>query len=203
MTISPNPRIFDLSRAAPVGGMPGAGEPALQRVMWHGTSVQHIDGILKNGLIPEKTSIGHTCLSTNPTIALLFARLTQAFSPELPGVEPVLIRIDGARLDPYALCPEKGMVECGAYGKNLKGRSKAELAPIKGDWRRLMEATEALGYTETIPVDASMVDYRSTKLPALDFRAIIREMDDGFPHQLETIHLLDEINHELAPAMAA
>jgi hypothetical protein len=203
MTISPNPRVFDFSRAIPVGGMPGAGEPELQRIFWHGTCVKNVDEILKDGIIPEKTQIGHTCLTTNPAMALLFARLTQAFSPELDGVEPVLIRIDGAQLHPDALCPETGMVECGAYGKHIEGRSKKELTPLKGDWQRLLEATEAVGYTKVIPVDAAMVDYRPQTLPALTFNGIIKEMDIGFPQQMETIHLLDEITRELAPAIAA
>ena len=118
-------------------------------------------------------------------------------------MEQLKLYIDGAHLDPDAICPETGMVDCGAYGKDIKGRSKEELSPLKGDWRRLLEATEAVGYTETIPVYAGMVDYRPAELPVMSVDSIIAEMDSGFPRQRKTIHLLHEINHELTPAMAA
>jgi len=203
MTISPNPRIFDLSAARPVSALPGIAEPALHRVFWHGTRMEHLDSILHSGLVPEKTLVGHTCLSTDPAMALLFARLQQCFNPRGSGVEPVLIRIDGTSLDPDVVCAETGVINCGSYGEGMEGRSRGELGPLRYDWRRLLNASSALGYTETIPVHRGMVEERTRSLPALNTEGALREMGDGFPSQQETVHLLKDIERELAPLMAA
>jgi hypothetical protein len=204
MTISPNPRVFDFSRSTPVDAiLPGAGDPDLQRIFWHGTRAENVEGILENGLIPGKTICGHTCLATDPKIALLFARLEQTLQPEKPGGEPVLIRIDGAHLDPAECLLETGALKISAYGKAIKGRGQSDLQKLTHDWRAFMQATDTLGYGSAIPVGEHMLERRTESLPAVSIQNIMKEMEIGVPHQIETLHLLDEITSELTPAVAA
>ena len=202
MTISPNPRIFDFSNATAV---PGAGDPDLQRVFWHGTRACLVDEIMEHGLLPGKTICGHTCLTTDPAMALLFARLQQSLSYAVDedATAPVLIRIDGAHLDPDACKVETGTLTISAYGESLPGRSKRALREASGNWRSFMQATDTLGYTGVIPVGEHMLERRTQALSVLSVKDILKEMEQGLPSQAEAIHLLSEINAEMMPAMAA
>jgi hypothetical protein len=202
MTIPQNPRVFDLSTSTSVK-KPGAGHPALDRVFWHGTCMSRLDGILREGLIPSKSHIGHTCLSADPAMALFYARLGQTLEGNSSGREPVLIRIDGASLDPEAVCTETGTLDIGAYGRLLPGRSRSDLALHRGNWQGLLRASDAMGYTAPIPITEQMVEYRTRDLPALPINQIIEENDTGICKQKEAIHILAEIEQELAlPAVA-
>lgn len=197
MTIPQNPRVFDFSRATE------AEYSALNRVFWHGTRMSRIEGILRDGLIPSKSIIGHTCIAADPAMALFYARLWQTLEDDEPENEPVLIRIDGASLNPDAVCPETGTVDVGAYGGLLPGRSRSDLQLLRNSWRGLLRASDALGYTAPIPVTEQMVDYRTRKLPMLSTKCLTEEYTTGICTQKESIHLLAEMDQELALPVAA
>ena len=205
MTVSPNPRIFDISTATPVPALPGAGEPELQRVFWHGTRMSRLPAILEEGIVPGRSEIGHTCLASDPAIALLFARLQQSMmGGESAGDRPVLIRIDGARLDPDACAVETGAIEISAYGDKAQPERRSNaLRALGQDWRAFHRATETLAYTAPIPVREDMLDTRVTDLPVLSVDALIEEMSIGAASDDATIAALARILADTRLARAA
>jgi hypothetical protein len=170
-----------------------AREPLLQTTFWHGTRLECLDAILENGIDPTASKIGHTCLTTDPAIAILFARLEQVFNSKNPDAAPVLIRIDGARLNPALVVPEAGCAKISAYGKELPGRSSQDLQKLKNDWRGLFRATDCIGTSERLHIDPSQVDYRSLSLPPLNVTEARTELASGFAAQPETQALLREL----------
>ena len=175
---------FDLRHANPIAKGP------FNRVFWHGTDRRNVDSILTDGLIPEKTNIGHTCLSTCPAIALFFGRLAQSFGD---GDGPVLIRVDGGLLDQGAFCPERGCIECGPYGKDLPGRDRASLTHIQQDTVSLMKKTECVGYTRVIFVREGMIDWRAADLPRQSQDQTMKEYKLGRPVEKEVQTFLREL----------
>ena len=158
MTHTPGPRAFDPSRT---GIADRSVPPALDRVFWHCTRARHLQEILRTGLIPERSRDGHTCLATHPAAALWFGRVAQSTSSDDPVLDaPVLLRIPGAPLDPEAICPESGCVKGAPYGWDLPWRTDEARRALAEDAIALMGAVDALGYRQTLPIAADMVDAR-------------------------------------------
>lgn len=201
MTIAQHPQIFDLRSATPV---PGAADPDLSCVFWHGTRVGRLESILDQGLLPEKSCIGHTCLARSPEIALYYGRLQQSFGGgSNPEDAPVLIRVNGSHLDPQCCVPEHGCAGISAYGCDRPGRKPADLSALPPGWRPLLNATECLGYSGNIPVSEDMIDRRAAELPAISIDALIKDDRRGFPSQPEAIQLLEKIASEIGMPLAA
>lgn len=175
-----------------------SGAPA--ETFWHGTRRDRLDAILREGLLPSRSAVGHTCLARDPAIALLFARLEQSMGAPSDETAPVLIRIDGAALDPEQLVPETGSVDISAYGHQLPGRDKASLRALRDDAQALLEATDCIGTSQVLSVQAADVDLRSADLPILEISDIMDEMASGRCAQAEARALCALLRQETAPA---
>jgi len=165
--------------------------------------MRNLPAILTEGILPARTICGHTCLTSDPAMALFYARLGQSFGGG-EGSQPVLIRIGGGNLDPRHCVAETGSIEIGAYGRDMKGRNQFDLRALGGGWRRILRASDALGYSGIIEVGEGMLDLRPANLPMLEYEIMAQEMKRGYPVQVETVRLIDSILSLSEPlAMAA
>lgn len=172
----------------------------LDRDFWHGTTRGALTKILREGLRPECCETGHTCLTTRPEIALFFARLHTLYGDTDPDAAPVLIRIDGRRLDPSAVVPETGCVRLSPYGNHLPERAPSRLDPVKDDWAGLLARVDCIGTRETLPVSADMIAADGAPLPFPDKARLLEEYRTGAPVEPEIPAFLAELE---APSMRA
>ena len=147
-------------RARPVGLPDAIHPPVIEDTLWHGTLLPYAEQMLEDGAIrPAKSQAGHTCLTTDPAIAVFFARIHQTSIPQDMPCPPIaLIRVDLAMLDPDKIVPETGSIEISPYGQLMPGRDKASLRAVQHDWKKVHDICACLGTTQDIPVFPDMID---------------------------------------------
>ena len=154
----------------------------LMSCYWHGTTENHVESILKNGLQLSK-AYQHVCLSTKAHVAHFWARNNQMDMK--PGETPsVLIRIPSAVLDPDRICIETGYVELGPYGMETKKRANFfnDKNMTNDMWKEFQKKYDVIGYKDPIPVDEAWLDFRA------------KDIDLANPHNIEDDHLLNELD---------
>jgi len=145
----------------------------LNTTFWHGTTADHLDDILENGLDPDSTvRYNHVCLTSDWKQALFWARIQQK-----PGI--ILIRVDGSKLNATRCTVETGGLDNKPYGADFPGRSRSDLKVVANDWRGYLQATDAIGYLNNIPVQEDMICRDFFDLEEADFSDLVDEYGSG------------------------
>jgi len=172
-------------------------------VFWHGTSVCNLPGILSEGLLPEMTEHGFgNCLTTQPEIALFFARLHTQLRDDPVDRRPVLIRIEGRYLHPDWCRAEAGCYEIGAYGNDMPGRRRSDLRDVPSSWEASLAETGCISYHKRIAVTPDMVHRDFLDVPSPDVAGLIEEMAVGAPGDDATIAALQAFRSKFSGAMS-
>lgn len=145
----------------------------LNTTFWHGTTADCLDSIFENGLDPSSTmSYDHICLTSDWKQALFWARLHQK-----PGI--ILIRVDGSKLTSARCTVETGGLDNSPYGHDRPDRSGLNLKVVADDWRGYLQATDAMGYLDSIPVQEEMICRDFYDLEKANFSDLIDEYQSG------------------------
>lgn len=165
--------------------------------LYHGTTVSNLDGILEEGLLPEKTKgiLDHVCLSSDIHQALFFGRLSniQLGSGYINrDYRTVLIRIPTCSLDRTQFCSETGSYRLSAYGHMRSDRQHIDLKPLLDDPEGFLRATDAIGYKQRVQVTPDMIDWRFTSIRTVGMQEALNELRYGVaPDDIQEILAAD------------